>query len=223
MKPTVPYIQERYQTFNRQCFGGELPMLPIRLSNAKTFLGVVRYKRKRNLLGKVTYTDFALHISVRYDIDEQELEDTILHEMIHFYILHKRLKDTSAHGVIFRRMMQDINERYGRHIAISHKATQNEHATDKQPKPHFVCVAELEEGVTAVTVCAKTRIFQIYRELPLRYRVRESKWYFTTDSFFNKYPNCLSAKLFRVDRQDLLLHLEGAVELVCDGHTFKPR
>lgn len=223
MKPTIPYIQERYQTFNQQCFGGELPLLPVRLSQARKFLGAIRFRKRRGLLGQVSYTDFVLHISVKFDIDEQELEDTILHEMIHFYILHKKIKDSSAHGPVFRRMMQDINERFGRHITISHRVSKDEYNSDQQPKPHILCVAELSDGTTVLTACARSRVFQLYSELPHHYSIARWTWYFTTNPFFNRFPNSITPKFYKVNQQDFQHHLVGAVELVCDGHTFKPR
>lgn len=122
MKATIPYIQEKFNEFNQQMFDGCLPMLPIKLSKARTFLGILAYRRRRTLSGEIEKYDFRLRISTYHDLPEQELEDTIIHEMIHYYIGIKQLKDTSAHGKIFRKMMKDINERYGRHITISYRS-----------------------------------------------------------------------------------------------------
>ena len=35
---TIPYIQKKFDECNRQYFNAQLPPMPIKLSNAKTFL-----------------------------------------------------------------------------------------------------------------------------------------------------------------------------------------
>lgn len=121
MIPTIPYLQERFKYFNTLCFGGALPEVPIRLSNARSFLGKVEYKIRRGLLQK--HTNILIRISIRYDRPEKEVEDVLIHEMIHLYIIVRKLKDTSAHGRQFRAIMNELNRKYGRNIRISHKQT----------------------------------------------------------------------------------------------------
>ena len=82
--------------------------LPFRLSNARTFLGQLRYSRKRSFWGGWKYGNFQFVISAGKEMDERLLEDTIIHEMIHYHILSNQLQDTSAHGKLFRKMMDDI-------------------------------------------------------------------------------------------------------------------
>ena len=126
MKATIPYVEKRFEEFNQLMFDGQLPKLPIELSNAKTFLGLCVYKKKRTLFGTTECYDFKLRISTRIDLAEAEVEDIIIHEMIHYYIAYKGLHDTSAHGRVFRQIMNTINEKFRRHIKISHKLTREE-------------------------------------------------------------------------------------------------
>lgn len=44
MKATLPYIEQKFEEFNRQMFGGKLPKISVELSDAKTFLGQCVYK-----------------------------------------------------------------------------------------------------------------------------------------------------------------------------------
>lgn len=225
MRPTIEYIQDRFDHFNSMCFGGQLPPLPIKLSQARHYLGAIRYKRQRNLLGQVVgCADVSLHISICYDLEEQVIEDTILHEMIHYYILVHGLHDTSLHGDIFQKMMNDINQRYGRHITLSHRRTQAENASDQKRRPHYLCVAHLNNGHTCLVVCAKTCIFQFYKKLPRMYDISDWTWYFSPDPYFNRYPVCRIPKLFRVDdTHELSLHLCNATEMECNGRVMKPK
>lgn len=64
-----------------------------------------------------------LRINTRFDLPEDLLQDTILHEMIHYYIAVNHLRDTSTHGQLFRREMKRINEQGNRHITISYRLT----------------------------------------------------------------------------------------------------
>ena len=53
MEITIPYITRKFEEFNQQLFAGKLPMLPIHLSNAKTFLGACTYKKRKGKNGKI--------------------------------------------------------------------------------------------------------------------------------------------------------------------------
>lgn len=125
MKATIPYIERKFDEFNALCFEGSLPRPPFKLSNARTLLGQIRYKQKRLPFGRCHYSDFQLVVSTRLELEECDLEDIILHEMIHLYILSNQIRDTSPHGEVFKRMMRDLNVRFNRNISITHHSTGN--------------------------------------------------------------------------------------------------
>ena len=187
------------------------------MSTARRYLGAVQFKKKRGLFGKVRYYDFILRISMCFDLSEAEVEDTILHEMIHLYIYSNNIKDTSAHGVVFRKMLSELNECHGRHITISHRSSEAIKATDVRVKPHIVCITTLSSGERCVTVCARTRIFDIFRMLKLSPNIKEMQWFYSTNPYFDRFPNSLTAKLYRVSTQELDENIAHAVPLVCDG------
>ena len=120
--PTIDYIQSRFDEFNTRFFAGALPPVPIKLSHAKGFLGKVTFtRRKQGLFGKYRNEDFVLRINTRFDLPEDLICDTILHEMIHYYIAYNQLRDTSTHGKLFRAEMKRINAEGNRHITISYR------------------------------------------------------------------------------------------------------
>ena len=122
MVPTLPYVQSRFDEYNARFFGGSLPPIPIKLSHARTFLGKVTFVRHRTwLFGSVRNEKFVLRINTRFDLPEELIQDTILHEMIHYYIAVNQLHDTSTHGQLFRREMHRINSEGNRHIIISYR------------------------------------------------------------------------------------------------------
>lgn len=217
MKPTVEYIQRKFEEFNRLIFNNDLKPLPIHVSHAKSTLGGVTFKHRHKWLGKEEYYDFAMRISTRFDLPEPEIEDIIIHEMIHYYILSHQMRDTSPHGQLFKQMMNDINQRHKRHITISRRSSPTEQNLDQQARLHYLCVAELPDGRTTVMVSARTKVFYMWRTIPQLFTVKSITWYVSTDPYFNRFPNAIKPRLFLVDRDEITDHLKTARELVNDG------
>ena len=119
----IPYIEEKFDAFNKLIFGGELPRIPIVLGSATSVVGAFSYKARRNFWGKKEYFDLKLRFSKKFDLPENELEDVIIHEMIHYYIHFKNLKDKSAHGPLFKNLMNQINKTFGRKISIRYRGS----------------------------------------------------------------------------------------------------
>ena len=125
MIPTIPFLEKRFETFNHDYFGDTLPPVPLKLGRSVRSLGACTYRKRWKLFGGWTYYNFSIRVSTKFDLPEDELEDILLHEMIHYDILVNQKKDTSAHGRLFRAKMMELNERYGRHIVISYRITGN--------------------------------------------------------------------------------------------------
>ena len=154
MIATPEYVKERYAHFNEVCFEGTLPEVPIVLTKAKTFLGKLEYQSVKGLFGRVvSIGEFRIKISTLYDLPEAELEDVIIHEMIHLYIASHRIKDSSSHGKVFREMMTGINNQHGRHITVSH--------------PRAKALAEQVGKLGYAGTSTRTRAFTAYDEFLL--------------------------------------------------------
>ena len=207
-------LEERFDTFNGMCFEGALPRIPIKLSNARSFVGRLQYRPVRDWRGRtVRREDFVLRISTRFDLPEAEVEDTLIHEMIHYWIAWKGIKDTSTHGREFRLIMKEINALHDRHLTISHKSTPEEQDRDTRVRDHWFCVSQLADGRTAITVAASTYVSRIRRAFRWSPTVRSQTWYTSTDPWFNRFPRCRSPKLFPVEIETLRLHLVDAEAL----------
>lgn len=223
MIATLDFVKSKFCEFNSLIFEGTLKPLPIRLSSSRTSLGQLRYTKTRKILGGYKFGDFSLFISSKLDLDERVLEDTIIHEMIHYYILSNQLVDTSAHGKIFRRMMADINEHYGRNISITHRKTDEEKNNDKEFRKHVICVSHFYDGRVGLSVVAKSRIFQLWDEIPRFAGIKECRWYFTTNPFFNRFRRSVSAKVYLVvDVEELESNLVDALALKKVGRSIVP-
>ena len=226
MKATIPYVEKKFEEFNRLMFDGRLPMLPIELSDAKTFLGVCLYKKRRTLLGKTVCYDFKLRINTRIDLDEAEVEDIIIHEMIHYYIGFHGIVDTSAHGRVFREMMKGINERFGRHIKVSHKPTaeQKEQLCGNRRRWRMVAFVVFKDGRTGIKVLPRIaeKVVNYYNVVGRESCIERIELYRTDDVFFNRYPNSSALRVHYIDRAEAERHLAGAKRWVCDGVTVSP-
>jgi predicted SprT family Zn-dependent metalloprotease len=223
MRPTISYIQQKFEEFNQLCFEGKLLPLPFKLSRARTYLGQIAYKRRRkfSLLGfrsgGVEYYDFVFRISTLLDLPQEEVDDTILHEMIHYYILSNQLKDTSTHGKLFRSIMNDINTKFGRHITISHRRTKEEYEQDTCKRQHLICVMEMEGGKRGICIAAKTRLLSIWDTTKLVPAIRQAQWYLSHNFYFNRYPRCLSLKVYPITEDVLQQQLQDARPLIRQG------
>ena len=212
MRPTVEYLQKQFTFLNNQCFEGKLKPVNIVLGNASTFLGRLCFVRKR-VWGKVRLSDFLIRISVRYDMEESVIIDTLLHEMIHYYIASFNIKDTSSHGEVFQKIMNALNARFGYHLSITHKVVDGTAMAEQKAKEremkrtaykrHFIGVAQLYDGNTYVLQAASTRVRMLDRQLRQYYPIKSLQWYGSISPFWNKYPNCITPKLYAIDKADL--------------------
>ena len=212
MIPNVTYLRQKFDEYNKLIFGNELPPINIVLTRAKSFGG-------KYVFGLYQ----AIEISIYRDLPEREVEDTLIHEMIHYYIHHKGLKDSSPHGHIFKQMMNSINIRHGRNITVSTKVKSDDNVDAQRITAHYICVSTFRDGHRGITVCAKTRIFDIHRTLKHADVIKSIEWWGSTDPFFNKYPNSQTAKVYQITETELNEHLKNAVPLVCDGRVIKPK
>ena len=211
MIPTIEYVQQRFREFNVTMFDGRLPEPPISITNAKTYLGVCAFRKHRKWHGRLEYSDFKIRISRRFDLPQNEIDDTIIHEMIHYYIGLFSPSDMPGHSALFRRMMADINARYGRHISVSHRLTpdQQEQAIDNRPKKHIVARVVLKDGRTGIKVipCMEHHIRRYRRGMMASGKVSSIEFFQTTDSFFNRFPSSSAFTVYFPDPDVLAQHL----------------
>ena len=221
MKPSREYIIERFSYFNSLCFADGLVMPRLELSKSRRTLGTLSYKRRRKLLSGWENYDFTLRISTLIDMEQCVVDDTLLHEMIHLYILSNNLEDSSSHGKLFRSMMKDINSRFGRNITVSHRRSEREIEADNQIREHIVCVSSLNDSETFVTVSNKSALFSLWRSLERLPGLQEQRWYYTLDPYFNRYPRSRTVKLYRVDDpSELQAALQNSSTLVKRGNQI---
>lgn len=220
MIATIDYAIEKFKEFNAQMFSGELPEPAFRASRARTYLGRYECDVHRKLWGGTERYNHRIRINTVHDFPADEIDDIIIHEMIHYYIAYKGLKDTSAHGRIFRTMMADINARFGRHISISKRTTEQMRQEDQRICEHYVCVMTIADGRTLFTPVTPQSIFTLWSRLPKAWEARSAVWYVSCNPFFNSYSRMSCARrvparfrAYPVEREKLTAVLADAIKL----------
>lgn len=228
MRATLEYIERKFREYNRQMFHSSLPTPGFRLSNARTALGKLTYMQRRNPAGKVEKYAFTLWVSKLFDFTPEGIDDVIIHEMIHLYIGSRQMRDTSSHGVVFRRIMNEINSRYGRHIEIANRSGGTSPAERAKPAapqscpPTYFAVVRLKNGTTGIMAVAMTRIFELWRAVGRSPEVEQAEWYVSTDPYFAGFPKSRSPRIRLVGPEEYEPHLRTAHRLENTGHIILP-
>lgn len=104
---TIQEVENQFDKWNGVIFNNELPKPQFELMQTKSLLGQFCPRRTAN-----GYT-YKIRISTFYDCPLERYVDTIVHEMLHYYIKYKGIKDTSSHGRVWKQMARDISREHG--------------------------------------------------------------------------------------------------------------
>ena len=223
MRISIAFAEKKFDEFNRLIFGGRLPRVAIELCAVKSFFGDCVCRKRRVALGLVECYDYRLRFNIRADLPERDLEDVIIHEMIHYYIGVNNLRDTSAHGPLFRSLMNKINERFGRHVTVSRKIAEADKEQFLQAKREWriVVLLSFENGKTGVKVLPRVlqSILNYYNMGHKNAKIREMKFFMSDDVYFGKFPKSSAFNCCFADRGEVMEHLAGATPVVCDGRS----
>lgn len=221
MRPTVEYLRERFARFNTLIFGGRLPEPAITLCQVSSF--VAQHKAQVRVLedGRRELYGHQLRFSTSFDLPERELEDTLIHEMIHYFLAYHGLQDRSPHGPLFKAMMASVNENHGRNIGISRRTSRGEmdEARAARKKWHVVAILHFSSGELGVKVLPRVipRIVEYHRGISSAANISKVNLYLTNDPFFNRFPTSTGRRCQAIAREEASLHLRGAHVLEVRG------
>lgn len=208
----------RFAEFNRRMFRGNLPEIPVVLTSAKSFLGQC-VSRVRNLPdGRKEHYDFYLKFSTYYDQPQEVIDDTIIHEMIHYFIFYNGLPDSGPHGQIFKSIMSNFNRVYGLHLSVTHRNSPGktlQAAESGKRTWHIIAVVTYRSGQTGVKVLPRVAVKAInyHNAVSSAPEIRDVKLYLHDNPFFNRFPTSAALKVHILDRQEIDINLTGASRL----------
>ena len=220
MVPSLKYVEEKFDYYNKLCFGGQLHRPPIRLNTRHGSLGITKCKMMRLNDGSIHYTDFSIEISVREDLPEEEYIDTIVHEMIHYYILSNDIQDDSKHGSIFQKIMHELSQKYGIRITIAYEPSDEELIHKIGSRWRYICVVAFKNGTFGIIVVAKTKLFEMWNAAYNSSDFISVKWYVSNRCIFSVFPVSVSLNPVRLERRRILSYLIGAYELERNGNCI---
>lgn len=224
MRISADYAKEKFRYFNHLCFGDALPEIKIIINNSRRSLGMFVHPGRSAGNPKSRIRECSLKFSQRFDLDQPIIDDTIIHEMIHFYIWYNDLNDTSTHGHIFRHFMKDINLKHSRNITVTHRCSETELNSDTHHRNNFICISRWKNGSTGLTVCARTKIFEIHRLLLGQPDIIHVTWYWSRNPWFNRYPVSRTAKIYHITSEtELNANLATATPCEVAGSVFRPK
>ena len=194
-----------------QIFAERLPEPLLTLCDATSFVG--QYKRVGDA--------HQLRFSTAFNLEERELEDTIIHEMIHYFIAYNGLIDRSAHGPLFKAMMQSVNEAHGRNVTISRRMAHGEIAQAKTVKKkwHVIAILHFSSGALGVKVLPRVipKILEYHKGITAASNIRGVDLYLHNDPFFNRFPTSTGRRCHAITPEDIQNHLKGAHTLKIEG------
>ena len=213
---TTEWMTDKFGMFNAEYFEGSLPLPEMRVSRSKTRLGTMSYKYGRRLF-RLTKKDYVIRMTSAFDMSERQAEDILLHEMIHLYIASQGIKDSSAHGRVFRSMMNRLNNDYGREIKIS-VSMKDYAAAEHRGKARTRLVLLLRHSeagyiVTVVNVKYRDRLERIICRVK---EITEHKWRLSNDEYFASFPQVRTLRGRRVNRQEYE-RIESMLDTSADG------
>lgn len=100
MLPTLLFIETNFATFNRKYFRGMLPQPLFEVSHTSHALGDCRVPSSVNGRYRIRISDF-------YDRTERDIQQTILHEMVHMYV--HLVYGELGHGSNFKSIARQLN------------------------------------------------------------------------------------------------------------------
>lgn len=222
MRATVEYVKQKFDVYNDLMFAGNLPAIPVRISNASSFMGKCKSKIRRHPDGRESHSDFELCISCYRELPEKTLDDIIIHEMIHYFIHYNGLIDTSPHGVIFKSIMHSINSAFNRSIEISHKPSIDKDDSSPAVRRTYrvVAVVKYVSGKYGVKVLPRVHqtIIKYCRAVEAASDIKKVDLYISADPFFNRYPSSGALKVYVITKEELVQHLENADQLIIIGN-----
>lgn len=224
MKPTIPFLKEKFIRFNNAIFGGRLPEIPITLCDVSSFIGQYKSKIRVNDDGRREHYDHLLRFSAAFDLSERDLEDVVIHEMIHYFIAYNGLNDRTAHGPLFKALMQSVNENHGRNISVSHRTTrgQIEEAKSVKSKWHIIAILHFTSGQSGVKVLPRVipKIIAYYRAISASTNISRVDLFLHNDPWFNRFPTSVGRRCQAITKEEIADHLKGAHTLLVKGNKL---
>lgn len=205
MELTAKILRAWFVQFNTDYFGGELPEPRLLVSTAHTQLGQFSCRRvRKGLFRGYTTTGYTIKVSDYYQMEEHDYQQTLLHEMIHYYISYTGARDTSAHGRLFRQLAARINEVGGWRITVSSRTEQYAVRNQKPSAQYLLIAIKTTDGHHYLSVVNPDYRSYVDRQAIRSPQIEEYRFVVTTDSKYATWPKTRSLRGRRITEEEYL-------------------
>ena len=181
MTVNIEWIAQQFELFNALYFNKVLPTPLFLVSKTKTKLGWFVHKNRFTFRGFRSY-DYKIGMSTHYQFTERQAQNILLHEMIHFYIAFKNIKDKSAHGPVFKRLMNQFNQEFG--------------------WERLILAIEQSDGTCFLSVVNPRYALKIQNELKRTTHNLKFSWYKSSDERFSHFSTVRSLRGVKTPRNE---------------------
>lgn len=222
MRPTLPLLYRRFQHFNTLCFNGELPSIHFSISRSLKRRGSFRHPVCAPADARTHVRLCQISLSDRFEMTEDDIDNVLLHEMIHYFLWLTGTADPTPHGPNFLAMAKEINQRFNRNITVTYKADPDMAQTDNRIQVNYLCISHLNNGKIGLTNVAKTRIFELDRLFRSSSMIKSHSWFGSVDKWFNKFPRSRTGKIYYITQEELDEHIAQSTPCEIVGNIFRP-
>lgn len=202
MELTIDYLSEMFDSFNKEYFNNGLQKPNFEITHVKSYLG--QYDCQKFWDGSLLW--HVIRISDRYDRSEEDVCNTLIHEMIHLYIAQNNIRDTRPHhGKVFYGIADRINKEGGWHIARCNSVDgcglrNNEHKT------FYVCCFYIFSKKSYYRFAINKNYIEYYKSLfnkYLHYYQEPIIFTSTDDKAYAHYRECRkSVRGYYIDKEE---------------------
>ena len=225
MKVSIDFLKRNFDRFNKEIFKDQLPPITLAICNTRGKMGYFLTETlKDRRTGISSVQSLSIRLSSCFDLPEEEWEDVLIHEMMHYYIYTKNLKDSSPHGVLFKKLMNGINQHYGRHITISRKSeVKQTETTRSRRRIHIFAIIRFKDGEVGLKVLTRSedKLIAFRDALSRAPKVASVDFYVSNDAFFDDYPHSTSLRYHPINEAKLAPHMKETLRLVYKGGHFE--
>lgn len=113
MEITETIIEQKFREYNLMYFDRELPLPQFGLLKSYRTCG---YFSCNKIVGRRRLKKPRIELSCRFDWEENDFRNVLVHEMIHYYLAYKHIDNEITHGEAFLKMSEGFNRKYGLNI-----------------------------------------------------------------------------------------------------------
>lgn len=179
MKPTISYMVNKFNEFNKTFFSNSLPIPIFELMSRKTALGDFTSKKNSNYI--------RIRLNKTFDRPLVDLDTTLIHEMIHQYIYVNNIYDNSAHGTKFLLIARKIYEKSGGLYNITATTTIKDEQTFLEKDKKRIIVFFDNDKFSVIHKNSLTSFLELLIKKNKKFYVYESDFI-----YFKQFKTCIS-------------------------------